>query len=206
MLVIIAPSSIAIPTAIYRSNQETNAKQIPLATSVKGNLVDPILWTNDSLPQDTRAKIVLEEPIYYGNGDVAIPNGSSIIVEVVNWNDAGFVTLKAIALLYEDRHRQLKQIELEPKAFLIRDKNNRLLPYQQKNSGETSHFLGNVLGEVVRTEARNILGRAGSSVSRTLRRTTRNRTSHNSTIFFVEENTPVSLSINSLINLKDNEQ
>lgn len=206
MLVIITPSSIAIPTAIYRSNQETNAEQIPLATSVKGNLVDPIIWTNDSLPQDTRAKIVLEETIYYSNGDVAIPNGSSIIVEVVNWNDAGFVTLEAIALLYEDRHRQLKQIELKPKAFLIRDKNNRLLPYQQKNSGETTRFLGNVLGEVVGTEARNILGRAGSEVSRTLRRTTRNRTSHNSTIFFVEENTPVSLSINSLINLKDNEQ
>lgn len=208
MLAALAPFSIAIPqNSIEQRNEESlqmDNEQISLATSVKGKLVDSIIWTADSFPQDTRAKVVLEEPIYYNNGTIAIPDGSSVIVEVVNWNDAGFVTLNAIALLYENRHQQLIQIELEPQAFSIKNEDNRPLSYQQKTPGETSHFLGSVLGDVAETGARNILGRVGSSVSRTLRRNTRNsRRSRNSTVFLLEENTPLTLSINSLIDLKN---
>lgn len=175
------------------------SQNISTGSIIRGTLESPIVWTDESLPYDTRASVVLEEAIKYSNGDIAIPNGSSIIVEVANWNDAGFVTLNAIALVYEDSNERLNQIELEPDSVVIKGKANQPLAMRtERNNNETMNFLGDLIKEGSRSFP--VPRGVGDSVSQTLNGG-RSRRSQVRNIYSIEAGTEVSIAIDPTIEL-----
>lgn len=187
--------SLAIPKDTSTTNQ------IPIASIVKGKLANSIIWTQNSLPPETRATITLTEPLKYSNGSIALPKNSSLIVEVSDWDDAGFVTLRAIAIVTQE-DGEFIQRAIPENALLIRNEDNRPLTFETKNSGNNNSFIDNVVSEAIQTGSRRLP--FGSVVSKTIRDNSRRaRRANRGEIYSVEENTEVSIYVNSFLTIED---
>lgn len=188
--------------------KEPRQKQIPIATTIEGTLTTPIIWTDDSQLQETRATITLNEPLLYSDGDIALPENSSLIVEVSDWDDAGFVTLNAIAIIYENNQEKFTQSEIPEGTLLVRNENNQPLKFETENSGNGNSLISGLVGEALQTGSRElpVPGRISSSVSRTLRqnirRSRRSSRRNSEQIYSLEKGTLVSIFVNSFISIR----
>ncbi|MEL6930117.1 MAG: hypothetical protein AAFO95_15965 [Cyanobacteria bacterium J06600_6] len=181
-------------------------RQIPIATSIEGTISTPIVWTDNVQSSETRSTITLNEPLLYSNGDTALSQDSSLIVEVDNWDGAGFVTLKVVAVIYKNSQGDLVQSLLPEKALLIRNKDNKPLSFDVKDSGGNP-LVNDFFNEALQSGINSLPLPASinSSVSRTLRNNARKsrRRSGRNAIYSVRENTTVSIYVNSFISIED---
>jgi hypothetical protein len=196
-----AQTQIQIPLGELLARTPTilqSHKQIPIATTVKGTVTTPIVWTDISNPQETRATITINESLKYVDGDIALPENSSLIVEVNDWDDAGFVSLRTVALAYKDSKGQFKQCEIPPGALFIRDQENQPLAFKTEESEREYSILADLVDEAVDTTTRELPfpGRLNSVVSRTIRDSRRLRRSNGEEVYYVENETPVLIYVN----------
>lgn len=185
---------------------ELRQKQIPIATSIRGTLNTPIIWTDSFQSASTRATINLDEPILYSNGDIALPRDSSLIVEVSDWDDAGFVNLIAIAIVYEDIRGELIQHNIPEGALLIRNEDNQPLAFKTEESKRGNSIVGEVVDEALQTGARSLPlpGGINSAISRSLRNNSRRSRRFNSgAVYSIQEETVVSIYVNSFIKIEN---
>ncbi|MCC0175847.1 hypothetical protein I4641_02475 [Waterburya agarophytonicola K14] len=181
-------------------------KQIPIATTISGTITTPIIWTDNSRPSTTRATIILNKPLLYSDGNIALPEDSSLIVEVSDWDDAGFVTLNAIAILYKDSQGKFTQQGIPQGSLLIRNEDNQPLAFKTEESNGGNSLISGILNEAVQTGAGNLSlpGGLGSVVSRTLRdNSKRSRRANRDAVYSVEEETTVSIYVNSFFSIED---
>lgn len=181
-------------------------KQIPIATTIAGTITTSVIWTDNSRPSATRATITLNEPLLYSDGNIALPEDSSLIVEVSDWDDAGFVTLSAIAILYKDSQGNFTQHEIPQGSLLIRNKDNQPLAFKTEESNGRNSVISGILDEAVQTGAGNLPlpGGLGSVVSRTIRdNSRRSRRSNRDAVYSIEEKTTVSIYVNSFLSIED---
>ena len=185
------------------STNRSGFRQIAIASSVKGILTGSIAWTDSSQPEETRGAIALTEPIKYANGDIAVPENSSIIVEVGDFNRAGFVNLKAIAIVTPNLNGEISQQEIPEDTLLIRGEDNRPLEFETKNSGNGSSGIEGLLGSAVKGGARSlsIPRNVGSALSRTISRSASIR-SNEGKFYLIEAETPVSVYVNISIHIE----
>ena len=180
-------------------------RQIPIATTIEGTIMTPIIWTDSSQSSTTKATIILNEPLFYSDGIIALPVGSSIVVEVANFDRAGFVTLNAIAVTYVDRQGKFNQYSIPEGSLLIRDKDNRPLKFETELNNRRS-IVTDFMGEAVQTGARKLPLPSGldSAISRTIRNnSTPSRRSASDAIYSIEEKTEVSIYVNSFLNIEN---
>jgi uncharacterized lipoprotein YbaY len=195
ILIAMPKSSLAIPKDTSTTNQ------IPIASIVKGKVANSIIWTENSLPPETRATITLTEPLKYSDGSIALPKNSSLIVEVSDWDDAGFVTLRPIAVVTEG-DGEFTQRAIPENALLIRNEDNQPLTFKTRNSGNNNSFIDNVVNEAIQTGSRRLP--FGSVVSKTIRDNSRRaRRANRGEIYSVEEDTEVSIYVNSFLSIED---
>lgn len=181
-------------------------REISLATTIKGTVATPIIWTENSRPSQTRTTITLNEPLLYSNGDIALPKDSSLVVEVSDWDDTGFVTLSAIAIVYENRQGKLIQRDIPENTFLIRNEDNEPLAFTTEESNGENSIVGGIVDEAVQYGTRNISlpGSLGSVVSRTIRKNSRRaRRSSRDAVYSVAEETSVSIYVNSFLSIEE---
>lgn len=181
-------------------------REIPLATTIKGTIATPIIWTDNSRPSQTRATITLNEPLLYDHGDIALPKDSSLVVEVSDWDDAGFVTLSAIAIVYENSQGKLIQRDIPENTFLIRNEDNEPLAFTTEESNGGNSIVGGIIGEAVQTGTRSISlpESLGSVVSRTIRKNSRRaRRASRDEVYSIEEETSVSIYVNSFLSIEE---
>ena len=183
-------------------NYGSNYRQIAIATSIRGILTNSVAWTDSSNPEDTRASVTLTEPLKYENEDIALQQGSSIIVEVSDFNQAGFVDLRAIAIVTRNSKGEFIQQEIPEDSLLIRGENNQPLKFETKNSGKGNSGINQLLGSAVKSGARNlpIPRQVGSALSRTINGSGSTR-ANDGQFYFVEAQTPVSVYVNNSINV-----
>ena len=195
--------SAQMPTA--SSTQKFRQKQIPIATTVKGTITTPIIWTDNSQSSATQTTISLSEPLLYSDGTIALPIGSSIVVEVTDFDRAGFVTLNAIAITYEDRQGKFNQFLIPEGSLLIRNKDSHPLEFDTDTNNSDS-IVNDFFNEAVQTGARNLSlpGGLDSAVSRTVRNNPINSKGSNlGAVYSVEEETEVSIYVNSFLNIEN---
>ena len=195
--------SASKPTA--SSIREFRSKQIPIATTVKGTITTPLIWTNNFQSSATRTTIDLEEPLLYSDGTIALPVGSSIVVEVANFDKSGFVTLNAIAVSYENSLGEFNQFLIPEDSLVIKNKDNYPLEFDTDLNNDNS-IVNNFFDEAVQTGARNISlpGRLDSAVSRTIRNNSLNfKESDSSAVYSIKEKTKVSIYVNHFLNIKN---
>ena len=186
--------------------REFPQKQIPLATTIEGTITTPIIWTDNSRSNTTRATITFNEPLLYSDGSIALPESSSLIVEVNDWDDAGFVTLNAVAIIYEDSRGEFTQSAIPEGTLLIRNEDNQPLAFKTEESNGENSIISGIFDEAVQTGARNLSlpGGIDSAVSRTIRDNFRSsRRSNTDTVYFVEEETTVSIVVNSFLSIEN---
>ncbi|MDJ0596390.1 MAG: hypothetical protein QNJ72_41515 [Pleurocapsa sp. MO_226.B13] len=189
--------------------RELQQKQIPLATTIEGTITTPIIWTDNSQPNATRATIILNEPLLYSDGSIALPENSSLIVEVSDWDNAGFVTLNAVAIVYENSRGEFTQSTIPEGTLLIRNEDNHPLAFKTEESNGGNSIIGVIADEVVQTGARNLslpggLDSAVSRSSRTIRDNSRSsRRSNTGAVYSVEEETTVSIYVNSFLSIEE---
>ena len=180
-------------------------REVILGTTIKGTLTSSIIWTDNSRPSETRATIILNEPLLYSNGDIALPKDSSLVVEVSNWDRSGFVTLNAIAVVYEDNRKEFIQHSLPEDTLIIRNEDNEPLGFKTEESNNNSIVKG-IFDEAVQTGTNNLPlpGGLGSAVSRTIRRNSRrSRRSNRNAVYSVKEETTVSIYVNNFLSIQD---
>ena len=186
--------------------REFQQKQIPIATTIEGTITTPIVWTDNSQSNTTRATITFNEPLLYSDGSIALPESSSLIVEVDDWDDAGFVTLNTVAIIYEDSRGEFTQSAIPEGTLLIRDEDDRPLAFKTEESNGNNSIRSGIFDEAVQTGARNLSlpGGLDSAVSRTIRDNFRSPSRANTdTVYLVEEETTVSIVVNSFLNIED---
>ena len=191
---------------ITSQRRELRQKQIPIATTIEGTITTPIIWTDNSLSSVTRATIILNEPLLYSDGDIALPEGASLIVEVSDWDDAGFVTLSVIAITYENSQGEFSQSTIPEGTFLIRNENHQPLAFKTEESHNENSLVRGLVSEALQSETRNLPlpGRFGSVVSRTIRNNSRrSRRSNSEIVYFIEEQTQVSIYVNSFLSIEN---
>lgn len=121
-----------------------NSKQVPLGTTLSGEVSSSIIWSEGIDPGQSRGVISLTEPLLASDGSIALEANSSLIVEVTSVNTSGLTYLNAVAVSYEDSQGILKQELLPPGAIVIRGENNGPLVSEQ-----TTDPGGAVLGQDV---------------------------------------------------------
>lgn len=184
---------------------KTQLKQVPIATTVEGTITTPIIWTDNSRSSATKATVILNEPLLYSDGSIALPVGSSLIVEVSDWDDAGFVTLDANAIKYENRKGEFSQHSIHKGTLLIKNQNHQPLEFKKESNSKNS-IVSEVANEAVQTGARNLSLPSGldSVVSRIIRDNFISlRRSKLDAVYSIEEETTVSIYVNSFLSFKD---
>lgn len=188
-----------VPQSELRNFADTSdSRQIAVTSNVKGILANSIAWTDSLDPKETRGTITLKESLKYKNGDVIVPKDSSIIVEVSDFNQAGFVTLNAVAIMTQDIEGETIQREIPENSLLIRSANNRPIKFQTENLGNSNSNINQLLGSAVKGGVRNlpIPRSVGSALSRTISNSG-SRATDNRKFYFVEAQTPVSVYVNT---------
>ena len=184
-------------TRSSRNKQRT--QQVPLASIAKAKLTTPIVWTDNSLPEETRGTLTLIEPLRSAAGDIALPVNSSVIVEVSDWSENGSLSLDAIAIVYQDRFGEFQQQEIPPKTLLIRDENNSVLKAEAKKIDRNSEST-NILNNVVKAGSSALPREARAILGGTLNRSGRSSSSGDN-IYQIDAKTPVSVYVNSLFRI-----
>lgn len=202
MLLALPVTQVSARTQKASSTQESRQKQIPIATTVKGTITTPIVWTDNSQSSATQATINLSEPLLYSDGTVALPVGSSIVVEVANFDRSGFVTLNAIAITYKNPLGEFNQFLIPEGSLLIKNKDNHPLKFNT-DSNDGDSIVNNFFNEAVQTGVRKLSlpGGLDSAVSRTVRNNSLNSSSNSSAVYSIEEETEVSIYVNSFLNI-----
>lgn len=187
----------------YDLSSSSNSKQFAIAKSIKGVLADSIAWTDSSQPEQARGSITLAEPLLFSDGTIALPVGSSIIVEVDDFNRSGFVSLNAIAIVVKNSQGKIIQQEIPEDSLLIRGENNQPLRFKTENSDSDNLRINRFLDDAVRSGTRNLsLPKGiGSTISRTINGSSSSPTNQRK-FYFIEPQTPVSIYVNASISLK----
>ena len=205
MLLALPATQVFASKPAASSTQQFRQKQISIATTVKGTITTPIIWTDNSQSSATRTTINLSEPLLYSDGTIALPVGSSIVVEVADFDSSGFVTLNAIAISYENSLGELNQFLISEGSLLIRNKDNHPLKFDT-DLNDGGSIVNDFFNEVVQTGARNLSlpGRLDSAVSKTVRNNPLNsQDSSLGTVYSVEEETEVSIYVNDFLNIEN---
>ena len=205
MLLALQVTQVSAQTRRRLNAQKFPQKQIPIATTVKGTITTPIIWTDNSQFSATQATINLEEPLLYSDGTIALPVGSSIVVEVADFDRAGFVTLNAVAVTYENHQGEFNQFLISESSLLIRNKDNHPLKFDTESNEENS-IVNDFFDEAVQTSTRNLSlpGGLDSAVSRIIKNNPiTSRRLDSGVVYSIEEKTEVSIYVNSFLNIKN---
>ncbi|WP_036486849.1 hypothetical protein [Myxosarcina sp. GI1] len=132
-------SSSSTPTSFQSSSQ---IKTVPLGTSVSGTVATNIVWSNNTASNRTRATLTLTEPLTNQQGEIALPTGSNLIVEVAQIDSNGMTLLDAIAVSYVDKQGQFRQQAVTPGTLLVRGESHQ--PLIAEAIGDSG---GTVLGQ-----------------------------------------------------------
>lgn len=195
-----AKTTIISETETINQLKENKQKQIPIATTISGTIASSIVWTDNSPLSVTRTKIILNEPLLYADGNIAIPENSSLIVEVFDWDDAGFVTLSAIAIAFEDNQGKFIQHPIPKNTLLFKNEDNLPLEFEIKESNKGNSLINGLVFDAIQTGTRDLPlpGRLGSSVSRTIRKNTRrSRRTNSELVYSIQAGTKVSIHVNN---------
>jgi outer membrane biosynthesis protein TonB len=178
-----------IASSQFKGND--NSKQVPIANGI---LNTSIVWIDSSNSEDSRGSITLTEPLKYSNGSIALPKNSSLIVEVSDWDDAGFVTLRPIAVITEE-DGEFNQFAISENALLIKNEDNQPLTFKTKNERDGSSGIDRLLARVVKSSSIRlpIPREVGSAISRTI---APGGSSTGVKYYFVEAQTPVKIYLN----------
>ncbi|MDJ0596389.1 MAG: hypothetical protein QNJ72_41510, partial [Pleurocapsa sp. MO_226.B13] len=196
------------PQTLKETNNHFNTnnfgrKQIAIAKSAKGILTSSVAWTDSSKSEDTRGSITLTEPLKSENGDIALPENSSIIVEVSDWDDGGFVTLRAIAIVAKNSQGEIVQQEIPEDSLLIRGEDNQPLKFETENSGSGNSGIDQLLSSAVKSSVRSlpIPREIGSAVSKTISGSG-SKVANEGKFYFIEAQTPILVYVNNSISIE----
>lgn len=109
------------------TTSNTTVKSVPLGTTVSGLVTTPIVWSEDLESHRTRATITLDEPLQTREGQIALPTGSNLIVEVAYVASNGLATLDAIAVSYINSQGKFVQQQIPDSTFIIHGENSEPL-------------------------------------------------------------------------------
>jgi hypothetical protein len=105
-------------------------QQIQVGQQVTGQVLSPLVWADSLGTEEERFVIVLDEPIYSNNQQVALPVGTQIIAQITSVHDSGLVITKAVSCLKDG-----VEYELPPLALSIRGKGGQPLLAEAKQQG-----------------------------------------------------------------------
>ena len=181
------------------SLNEPKTQPVALASIAKAKLTTPLVWTDDSLPEETRGTVTLIEPLRADDGNIALPVNSSLIVEVASGAENGLISLEAIAIVYQDNSGEFRQQQIPPKTLLIRDENNTPLEVEAQKLDDNSPSI-NVLNSALKAGSSALPREARTFLKDTLNRSSRRYDSQDS-IYQINAETLVSVYVNSLLTL-----
>ena len=184
------------------NTNDSNHKQIAIGSSAKGILTSSVAWTDSSKSENTRGSITLTEPLKSEQGNIALPKNSSLIVEVNHWDDAGFVTLNAVAIVTENSQGETIQQEIPEDSLLIRSEDNQPLKFETENSGNSNSTIDKLLNSAVKGSTRNlpIPREVGSVISNTIS-ASGSRTANEGKFHFIEAQTPIVVYVNNPVSI-----
>jgi hypothetical protein len=137
---LVEPQYVAASSAV--DAVDAQVKDVALGSTFEGEISSSIIWSEGISPSQSRGKINLSEPILATDGSVALPENSTLVVEVDSIASNGLTSLSVIAVSYEDKEGRLKQEILPDDAIVIRGEDAApLIAQQTEDSG------GTVLGQ-----------------------------------------------------------
>ena len=133
------PPILAEAEATILQNQQPSTQALLAGTSSAGKLTTPIVLEN--LEGKNTFVVELDEPLRDSQGNVALPEGSKLLVQVDRLSENGFVELSATQAIWEVEG--LKQQAILPAGVIqIRGKAGKPLVAQQR--GGSDRFERNV--------------------------------------------------------------
>lgn len=126
-------------TAEEPTEESTAARtrhEIPLGSTVEAELIVPVVASPDGETLG-RFAVELTEPMLSAEGEVALPEGSILITEVVGIDRSSLaIQLTVVAAVYEDASGTLQQETLAPGVLLIRSDGDEALIADREGDGD----------------------------------------------------------------------
>ena len=125
-------------------NLTPSIKTVPLGSSAMAEIATPIVWSENTTSSDTRATLTLTEPLLTKAGEIALPVGSNLIVEVENIASNGLAAIDVVAVSYTNSRQEFRQQPIPAGSLLVRGAKHQ--PLIAKSLGDSG---GTVLGQDV---------------------------------------------------------
>lgn len=132
--------TVTSSTAAMNPEEDVNSQslapqQVAIGTTATATVQTPFYWDGAQGREVASPYFVVRfnEPLQDVNGEVALPTGTALIIEVQSVSANKLVTAQAIGLIYENRWGQVSQIGIEPYIFGLRGQDNAPLVAQSYN-------------------------------------------------------------------------
>jgi hypothetical protein len=148
----LSPGANGIINRISIGNRPAPPPPLTLkASEIQASVDLPLVWDstlNADEQQNNSISLILEEPIYNNQGQVAFPEGSTAIAIVQNVNDGnGLVNAYVAEISYQNNRGSLETRSFEPGQLMLRNKNkSALIAKSDRKSNLGGRLLAGVLG------------------------------------------------------------